>query len=66
MMEEFRDAAVEADDLLRHLKQVAKEKGENEVEALVVLRRNYQGMTTIFVTWLTQVKLGEVAHGEMM
>lgn len=66
MMEEFRGAAVEADDLPRHLKQVAKEKGENEEEALVVLKRNDQGMTTIFVTWLTRVRLREVAHGEMM
>lgn len=66
MMEEFRGPAVEADDLLRHLKQVAKEKGENEEEALVVLKRNDQGMTTIFVTWLTRVRLREVAHGEMM
>lgn len=49
MMEEFRGAAVEADDLPRHLKQVAKEKSENEEKALVVLRRNDQGMTTIFV-----------------
>lgn len=30
MMEEFRGAAVEAGDLLRHLKQVAKEKGEKK------------------------------------
>lgn len=66
MMEEFRGAAVEANDLLRHLKQVAKEKGENEEEAVVVLRRDDQGMTTIFVTWLTGVRLREVAHGEMM
>lgn len=66
MMEEFRGAAVEANDLLRHLKQVAKEKGENEEDAVVVLRRDDQGMTTIFVTWLTGVRLREVAHGEMM
>lgn len=66
MMEEFRGAAVEANDLLRHLKQVAKEKGENEEEAVVLLRRDDQGMTTIFVTWLTGVRLREVAHGEMM
>lgn len=66
MMEEFRGAAVVADDLLRHLKQVAKEKDENEEEALVVVRRNDQGMTTIFVAWLTRVNLREVAHGEMM
>lgn len=66
MMEEFRGAAVEANDLLRHLKQVAKEKGENEEEAVVVLRRDDQGMTTIFVTWLTGVRRREVAHGEMM
>lgn len=66
MMEEFRGAAVEANDLLRHLKQVAKEKGENEEKAVVVLRRDDQGMTTIFVTWLTGVRLREVAHGEMM
>lgn len=66
MMEEFRGAAVEANNLLRHLKQVAKEKGENEEEAVVVLRRDDQGMTTIFVTWLTGVRLREVAHGEMM
>lgn len=49
MIEEFRGAAVEADDLLRHLKQVAKEKGENEEKVQAVLRRNGQGMTTIFV-----------------
>lgn len=51
-MEEFRGAAGEADDLLRCLKQVAKEKDENEEEALVDLRRNDQGTTTIFVAGL--------------
>lgn len=55
-MEEFRGAAVEADDLPKHLKQVAREKDENEEEAVVVLRRNDQGMTTIFVVWLTRVR----------